>query len=287
MSDFWTQYETSRTGEQTGEQKKFYGERECCIFRAQVDSLAPQYDPALGATGFWPGATGVLGAQLFRYRLNPWEERGKDCKKLVLCYHELTPHQALRPGRAVLMIDLSSHAHKVLREPAGQKRIVAGPDPADPSAKWVVVSGTNVILDPQCHIVIRTVVTDLNLSGLWMKIGQTNDAVLPNFGNAPANSLMFMGMTHHGLVLSNGWRYLDYHFGYNRGIEDQGWVGTCQVQKQKKFAVMVQDKDENKVLVPGSFHRVMGREMLGIPESRDVTKGQASFSDLNGQLAWY
>ena len=31
----------------------------------------------------------------------------------------------------------------------------------------------------------------------------------------------------------------------------------------------------------------MGREMLGIPESRDVTKGQASFSDLNGQLAWY
>jgi len=51
MSDFWTPYETSRSGRRRGTEQRFYGERVCSILNADADLLAGNYDPALGASG--------------------------------------------------------------------------------------------------------------------------------------------------------------------------------------------------------------------------------------------
>jgi hypothetical protein len=289
MADFWTAYETSRSGKRSGTiDRKFRGERICCILNSQESAFAPYYDTGIGATGWWPGASGALGAQLHDYILEPFEGR-PGCKKLTLLYQELEPHQALQPGRAVLRVKLASHAAKMKTEPGAGGAIIEGPDPNNPLAEWKIVKGSNVQLQPGCELVVDTVVESLNLAGLWSRLGKSNDAQLPNFGGATKNSMKLTGMTHTGLVQQQGWRHISYHFDYCG--EKGGWplADPLTVTRFLKRPVSVRAVNTAGAEIVDAWHTIIG--LIPDPAAanlpRDLSLGECSFSDLNGMLEWY
>ena len=284
MTDCWTQYESSRSGRKRGTAKRFYGERVCSILNADVDNLASNYDPALGATGTWPGASGTFAAQLREYRLEP-DTAGR--KKLTLIYREPTPEEALTPGRAVLSVNLAGSAQKLLREwaglPGAAARVIEGPVDDKPLQKWVVVEGGNTRLFPGAVLRVRTVAESAALPVMWGLIGRYNESELPNFMHAPAKTLRFLGCRLGGTLIDRRYWILDYVFDYN----PDGWDQMCKSQKLKKVVVNVGAVDADNAALVGGRRDIIGWVKEGEEENRNVSRGPANFSFLNGMLGWY
>jgi len=284
MADFWTQYESSRSGRKRGTAKRFYGERVCSILNADVDNLASNYDPALGATGTWPGASGTFAAQLREYRLEP-DTAGR--KKLTLIYREPTPEEALTPGRAVLYVSLAGSAQKLLREwaglPGALNRVIEGPVDDKPLQKWVVVEGGNTTLVPGAVLRVRTVAQSAALPVMWGLIGKYNESELPNFMHAPARVLRFLGCKLGGTLIDRQYWMLDYLFDY----DPNGWDKKCKSQKFKKVVVNLAAVDADNAALVGGPRNIIGWVEEGVPEDRDVSRGPGNFSYLNGMLGWY
>ena len=284
MADFWTEYETSRSGRKRGTAKRFYGERVCSLLNAQADELASNYDPALGATGTWPGASGTFAAQLREYRLEP-DTAGR--KKLTLIYREPTPEEALTPGRAVLYVSLAGSAQKLLREwaglPGALNRVIEGPVDDKPLQKWVVVEGGNTTLVPGAVLRVRTVAQSAALPVMWGLIGKYNESELPNFMHAPARVLRFLGCKLGGTLIDRQYWMLDYLFDY----DPNGWDKKCKSQKFKKVVVNLAAVDADNAALVGGPRNIIGWVEEGVPEDRDVSRGPGNFSYLNGMLGWY
>ncbi|HUU82143.1 MAG TPA: hypothetical protein VM243_01445, partial [Phycisphaerae bacterium] len=246
--------------------------------------LASNYDPALGATGTWPGASGTFAAQLREYRLEP-DTAGR--KKLTLIYREPTPEEALTPGRAVLYVSLAGSAQKLLREwaglPGALNRVIEGPVDDKPLQKWVVVEGGNTTLVPGAVLRVRTVAQSAALPVMWGLIGKYNESELPNFMHAPARVLRFLGCKLGGTLIDRQYWMLDYLFDY----DPNGWDKKCKSQKFKKVVVNLAAVDADNAALVGGPRNIIGWVEEGAPEDRDVSRGPGNFSYLNGMLGWY
>ena len=286
MTDFWTQYESSRSGRKRGTAKRFYGERVCSILNADVDNLASNYDPALGASGTWPGASGTFAAELNEFRLEP-DTAGR--KKLTLIYREPTPEEALTPGRAILYARRAGGTQRLRREwaglPGALNRVIEGPVDDKPLQKWVVAEGGNTTLVPGSELRVRTVAESAALPVMWGLIGKYNESELPNFMHAPARVLRFAGVEITGMLIGRRYWMLDYLFDY----DPNGWDKKCKSQKFKRVVVQTAATvdEDGAVVVNGVAHGAMGWVKEGVPEDRDVSRGPGNFSYLNGMLAWY
>ena len=290
----WSDYETSRSGTRRGTLDQFYGEQVCCILDAEADTLAPHYDPALGATGTWPGVAGVFAPSLDSYSLRPHPTRA-GCKELKLIYREGSAIKRLRPGFAVLSVNISGKSSEMMREVAGKKRVIKGPADDKPLQEWRIVQGSNLVLQPQAQLEVITVAETLDLGSVYDKIGKTNSNTLANFGNAKKHTLMLVGFKACGTFVNRLYWQLHYFFIWNPGATEDGggWRQALKVKKFKKRPVRVQVVDENGVAVGngdgGNQSTIIGWMQVDNdkPESRDVSWGSASFADLNGMLAWY
>ena len=150
-------------------------------------------------------------------------------------------------------------------------------------AKWTTVVGSCQALLPNARVRLRSATSSLSLETHFDMIGTTNDAVLPNFGNAQPNTLLFVGFWVKK-VLTEGdvWDEL-FTFLWH----PDGWDGRCTVQMLKKQIIEVTAKDENGINIPiNGTSRVVAWFPDGDAESRDVTKGESSFFDFNASLTW-
>ena len=284
MADFWTPYETSRSGRRRGTENRFYGERVCSLLDADADNLASEYDPALGASGIWPGASGTFAAELKEFRLEP-DTAGR--KALTLIYREPTPEEALKPGRAILYARRAGGTERLKRERAGlpgaAARVIEGPVDDKPLQKWVIVEGGNATLVPGTELRVRTVAENAALPTMWNLYGKYNESELPNFMHAPAKVLRFAGGELTGTLIGRRYWALDYLFDYN----PNGWDAKCWVQKFKKVVVNMGAVDADNGALVGGRRDVVGWVKEGDAETRNISHGSGDFSFLNSMLAWY
>lgn len=283
-TNFWSQYEVSRSGERTGTLRTFEGVQICAILSTQVDALAPQYDPALGAMHYWPGAGGALGAQLTKYHLRPYPGRAA-CHELILTYRELQPEAALTPGRAVLYVEVGGEAYKAktVKGADGSEILVDGPIEGEPTKRWKIVSGHNIQFSPMCKLKVVTCAEPNNVNLMLDMFGKTNSAPLSNIGNAPAYTVKFMGAVESGFLINNRYWKIEYHFVYKKG----GWYNTMEVQKMSKAPIRVPLVGTDGVVIAGQFRDIIGWLPEGNKIPCTVVTEAADFSDLNGRLGWY
>jgi len=210
-TDVWTPYETRCSGDRVGTLEQFQGRRTCIILDADAVSLSPYYNVALGADHPFPGATGALGAHLTGYRLVSMPERPL-CDRLTLLYADRTVLQALEPGRAVLMVQVSANAVKQRFDDDGD--VIEGPDKTDATKKWVLVEGDNVVLEPGAHVIIRTAAASASVPLMMGLIGKLNSNTFTHIGNAPAKTMKFLGGNLSGTLINRKYWGLDHKFEY-------------------------------------------------------------------------
>ena len=292
VEDFWTPYETRSSGSRIGTLERFQGERTCIILDSEVGTLAPQYNVALGASHVFPGATGVLAARLYGYRLEPMAERPL-CSRLTMLYTDPTVIQALEPGRAVLMVRVEGKESKIDYLADGTP--IDGPDLTTGFSKWELVSGDNVVLKPQARVVIRTAATDANIPEIWYKIGHTNSNTFTYIGNAPPGTMQFQGASVSGQLINRKYWGIDYEFKY-RPLDADGksqFGGTVQSRKFTKQTISrprqkVDPNDAKKTVNDGSKEDIVTIwHPEATSESRTLPMQSSDFSSLNGQLGWY
>lgn len=288
VTDFWSRYETRSSGSRIGTLQRFQGERTAIILDSQVGPLAPHYNVALGADHIFPGATGALAAHLYGYRLAPMAERPL-CSRVTLLYTEPTIIQALEPGRALLMVKVSGRKKALSHEPSGSKRVIDGPDDDLGNIKWKLVSGDNIVLEPEAHVIIRTASTDANVPNVFRMIGKVNSNRFSHIGNAPAGTMQFWGVSISGALINRKYWGHDYEFEY-RPLKDgkTAFGGGIKSQKFKKFpmTVSVMTDDDPPVADGTKEATVVNWWPQGEPQSRTVAPGSENFSDLDGKLGW-
>jgi len=284
-TNFWSTYEVSRSGERTGTLRTFEGVQICAILSSQVDALAPQYDPALGANHYWPGAGGALGAQLKKYHLRVYPGR-PNCHELVLYYQELQPEGGLRPDRAVLYVNTASVAYKakVAEDYGGNVQALEGPVEDKPGQFWKVVVGSRVKFQSLCKVRIITCAEPNNVNLMLDMLGKTNNSVLSNVGNAAAGTLRFDGAVESGFLINNRYWRIEYHFTYDRDGFDQ----DMEVAAMKKVPVIVPAVGEDGLaFAVGKNGTILGLVEDGARVPCVLYTETADFSELNGRLGWY
>jgi len=300
VEDFWTPYETRSSGSRIGTLERFQGERTCIILDSEVGTLAPQYNVALGASHVFPGATGVLAARLYGYRLEPMAERPL-CSRLTMLYTDPTVIQALEPNRAILKIRVEGKETRLnaISGGSGAKSImIDGPDPEKGLVKWVYVRGDNVQLQPQARVIIQTAATNTNIPEIWNKIGAVNTNTFTHVGNAAPGTMQFLGATVSGALINRQYWGIDYEFKYRPlKLTDDGdyrsaFFGKVKTQKFTKQTISKQRQkadpnDANKTVPDGSKEDIV---TYWQPDSGETTVQMpslsADFSGLDGQLGW-
>jgi hypothetical protein len=292
VADFWTPYEMRPSGNRVGTLQQFQGSRTCIILDSEIGSLSPYYNVALGADHPFPGATGSLAAHLVGYRLGPMAERPL-CSRLTLLYADRTPIQALEPGRAILEVKVSGHTVKRQYDDNGD--VIEGPDAetADADAKWVLVEGSNIVLEPGATVRITTAAATTNVPLLWSKIGKINSNTFSNVGNAPAGTMKFLGATVSGQLINRKYWGLSYDFEYRplRADNTTAFGGGLRSLKYTKRAVTtnVKIKDSTGNWVNDgtkTTQMTIWEPAANGSEPRTLNPGSADFSDLNGMLGW-
>lgn len=287
--DSWSQYEVSQSGERTGTNSRFYGRRMAIILESDVERLAPQYDPARGASGLWPGANSPLAPFLTRFKLDPMADRG-NCRRLTLYYTEPTPIQVIRPGRAVLIVNV---AGRLLRSSEAER-----PDPDNPLGKFVLDKGGEAVSDPEGDIIIKTAATSTNVPAIWARIGKTNSNVFSHIGNAQPGTMLFLGAKIAGELIDRTYWAIDYYFKLRPlKLDDNGRLVTAfgkdEIWAHYLKYVLEVTKQTRK---SGALKDVVGGPKATMviwerDETNDETVKNApssvDFSDLNGQLGWY
>lgn len=288
-ADFWTPYETRTSGGRVGTLQNFEGERTCIILDSQVATLASHYNVALGADHVFPGASGMFAAHLTKYRLVPMSERPL-CTRLTLVYTEPTVTHMLQPGRAILQVRVSSNAVKQNYDDNGAA--IEGPDPTVATWKWVLVSGSNLVLKTEAVVRIKTAGTSPNIPTLWSKIGKLNSNTFTNIGNAPSGTMRLTGGDVSGVLINRQYWEEIYELEY-RPLNDDGtsaFGGQMQsLGFTKKIMTMPVQKDDGarKLVNDGAK---TSQTSVWVPdaatESRIIAPQYTDMSEFDGWLAW-
>lgn len=290
-TDFWTTYETCNSGSRIGTTERFQGERNCVILDSEVGTLASHYNVALGADHPFPGSTGILGAHLYGYRLAPMPERPL-CSRLTLLYTDRTILQALKPGLAILMVEVEGKEVKLHYTDDDAMTPVDGPDLSSGWKKWVLVSGDNIVLKPQARVIIRTAATDANVPNIWSLIGKTNSNTFSHIGNAPAGTMQFQGAKISGTLINRKYWALDYEFKYRplRADSSSAFGGNVKTRLFTKYALTkaVQKITDGLMVADGSkTAQVTMWHPSATTTTVKIADKTADFGWLNGQLGWY
>ena len=296
MGDVFTPYETSRTGDRTGTDQRFVGIRVCSLLDAQVTSLQSSYDPQFGATQYWPGASGTFSPILRKYHLRRMPGDSKRWE-LTLYYQEPEAWEVVRPNKAMLFVRVTDKAVKLLTERVGDKRVIEGPAKANDIAidgmntlrQWKpVVAGSNVVLEAETDMRVRTASTTMRLPVVADMIGKVNSKDMPNFQGAKKHTLMFRGCEFTGLLIARQWWAIDYRFRYN----PEGWKDDA-IEVQQFYTKIAREPEYDATgAATGRQRTVVSvqpvlEDNMPLIETRTVNVGEADFSNLNAWLAWY
>ena len=295
FNDAFSPYETDQTGDESGTDRRFVGIRKCVLLASQIEGLRSLFDPAFGNSQVWPGRTGLFAPVLKKYALHKMDAARWE---LTLQYFEPEPWEVTRPTVAVLYAKVSGKVARILRERVGDKRLIEGPCAprmvnganADAGKVWVVLNkGANVDLEPETELTVHTASETMRVPDESDRIGKVNSADLPNVINAKKGTLRFDGTSFTGKLVSRQYWHIVYQFRWN----PDGWSNACEVAKHKVLVTRqpVMDNSVEPAATVG-FTRVVTLEPEVdvnnniVTETRDLTRGEADFSDINGWLAW-
>ena len=240
--------------------------------------------------------------------------------KSVRCHHNAEPTFAWitaryitsrQPGEARLVGGTRMVASKMKMDLDGE--IVEGPagDGMHSYKVWTGpnnLPGTNIIPHGIETITLKTAVEELDLPAIRANHGAVNDSYLPNFGQAPAGSLLLWNFDYNWQFGENLW-YLDLEFwvcpyhdasGNVLSWNDTLWARKC-VWIVKEVPILVPEANlpsdqwatsgetaRIKELVPGfEYQRVSGEnELFPIePEQRRGFRA-ADFSTMDAMVVW-
>jgi len=161
-----------------------------------------------------PGSGGAYPPKCARTRIHHNAEPGR---AWITAYYK----NSRQPGKARLIGGISSRPKRAVRDLGGG--IVEGPDP-DGTHWWQITKGSNIIADGVEKIILKTATEGPPdfLSTRALR-GRINSFALPNFGNAPPESLLFWTMAYNYEFGSALW-YEDYHFLVCPESDDSGTV---------------------------------------------------------------
>lgn len=146
---------------------------------------------------------------------------------------------------------------------------------------WKVIAGRPFRLSKEATVVLTTYHWLWNAQAVWARQWYTNSGTMTNFGNAPPDTMLFLGCkvrTH----FRPGFRFdVSWLFMFNPAT----WAQGVTVKGYKQIAEKVQ-RFENDVAVPDEFSTML----VSVPDSdpveyRNPSLGQTDFSDLDVMLA--
>ena len=194
-------------------------------------------------------------------------------------------------GVAKVSVKGLDHMQDLLREPAGQRRIIQGPD-TDPSfypSRWRVTKGDVSALSKKCIIVIETAYATLNLPNLLSYIDTTNANYMSRLG-LQARTLRMLAPDATRWWKQGALWYADYSMLYDplAGHND------IESLRETKVACEVplwdtDGADTGKTRIAYDWRPVKvlltGARVKTIPETR-IAFPERSWSDIDAMIQW-
>jgi len=281
MADALSPYEIASSGQEYGEDLRFVGIRLCRVLEGQIAGLRQHFDPSMGAVGYWPGAGGLFGARVWKYALAKYDAARWDLK---VWYRQPTPSQLVSPTKAMLYVKVVGRATRLLRETAGEKRVIEGPVIVNgnlvENRYWKLYTGDNIgYIGDTAELTLLTAFANPKVNLFLDYLDCINNSDLPNFGGAKKGTVKFIGTSFGGRMAGQqywgGWQ----HFQYKK----YGW--TCWVDQEKKVIETIGADDD-----PGLERTIMQSRWVDPTHAgkieRDIHSGTADFSAFNALLNW-
>ncbi len=134
-------------------------------------------------------------------------------RSLVVASYE-TPRVV---GQGKLRIESMFAPNPTTKDLAGN--VIVGPEPITAGSSTYherrLISGSAIRPRPMTKIILETAATSLNLNTFIDKEGSVNKYNLPNFGNAQAGTLLFLGLPHTTFEFVNDLWYLNLAWAYS------------------------------------------------------------------------
>ena len=306
-------YLVSESGTENGDDRVYQVQRIYAIPRDEVEGYRSDFAPNSQSVTTLPGGSGMFNPRLYRFNLNNEHPSRKNCARLIVWYRTPTWSELAseKPNRAILEIDVSSVTEKRLVEPAGDRRVIEGPDAksytenilgvdiahkSNAQKEWRVVEGSNTVFLPKGLVRVTATANTINTPSIMRKVGKMNGSMLKNFGAADKGTLLFIGAKASRKLGATGLWSVAYLFLFDA----DGWEQRCRSRLFVKAVASVYrhsvDDDgvltKSKTLMDDVVITVPDIDATGKvaePEYRNVrTEDQyTSFSDLDVMLEWY
>ena len=161
-----------------------------------------------------PGSAGNYPPRCVRVRIHHNAEPGR---AWLTAYYK----NSREPGKARIIGAISSSARRATRDVNGN--IIEGPD-KDGYNWWQITKGSNIVTEGVEVVVLKTAwVGQPDIPAARAARGRINASACPNFGNAPAESLLLWKLAYKYEYGSDLW-YLDYWFKVCPECDDNGTV---------------------------------------------------------------
>jgi len=196
----------------------------------------------------FPNKSGKYAPKCFRVEVvdNKWPDRS-----LAIASYE-TP-RIVGEGRLRIKAGFSTRA--VTKDL--DKNVIIGPEETSSGSKRYnerrLISGRAIRLEPFAIIVVETAATSFNLDTILNRANSVNKNTLPNFGNAKAGTLLFLGAPESTYEFVNGLWYVNLAFQYS-GNPDKypKWNQMTKSQAGTYFPRRVDGVDADGVKVAGA-----------------------------------
>lgn len=150
--------------------------------------------PADGVANTWWRPTAKLTARrIYDYTVDHEFPGRPGWARVIALYKRPTLHELSEEAadRAILYIHVGADAAHVVIDKDGNKIDMMDSTTTD-TFVWKPI-GDAIALEPKCNLRLHTAFSDLNVPTFMSLIGKVNNAVLTDFGNAAAGTLLFIG----------------------------------------------------------------------------------------------
>lgn len=231
---------------------------------------------------YYSGESGLWGSRRNAAEVRPDLKTG-EC--LVTYRYEpptLDLWLAENPNHGVLLVDVEGDVEDRVFD-TDDKRITGEFDDGF-RYRYVLIKGNPKKFVARCALVLHVAVESLTVANLMRLYGKVNHASLPNFGNADAGTLMFLGARATFVIKEDALFLMDYRFAFN----PDGWKDAITVQKERRMIKQEErfDKDEAS-FSPKRYRDVVNWEPesgVGTETRNDVEEGD--FSQLDAMVEW-
>lgn len=306
MASIWD-YLTAESGNEAGAEGIISVETVHDIPTTLIAGMRSQFTPPTSGWIIHPNYSGMLAPRLNSYRL----EKGRStAQRRVTCGWRTPPLTAfVDQNRAVLEVDITGQFQKLASEISDEvsvKNIIEGQANSKTQAGmiWKVVAGTNECPLPRTTMRLITASESPRVANIMAMVGRVNHARLPNFGNAPAGTVLLAGATLRRQLKTNSalWdeTYLFLYDPDGFACWSQAFIQSA-VKVARKYLVETTG-DASATYPIGSLKPdpAGGTETITMlapvidtntkgpkpAEKRDTTRGKADFSKLDAKLTW-